>query len=79
MNPSNLKYCPCTLAEGFNTYSPSALRNMFFGKKVSHILDFDPPDVSEEVAEKFRQNSKTISISVPVPCVGWDILSVPPI
>ena len=63
MNPSDLKFCPCTLAEGFNTYSPSALRNMFFGKKVSHILDFDPPDVSEEVAEKFRQNSKTISIS----------------
>lgn len=63
MNPADLKYCPCTLAEGFNTYSPSALRNMFFGKKVSHILDFDPPDLSEEVAEKFRQNSKTISIS----------------
>ena len=63
MNPLNLKYCPCTLAEGFNTYSPSALRNMFFGKKVSHILDLDPPDISEEVAEKFRQNSKTISIS----------------
>ena len=63
MNPLDLKYCPSTLAEGFNTYSPSALRNMFFGKKVSHILDFDPPDVSEDVAEKFRQNSKTISIS----------------
>lgn len=63
MNSADLKYCPCTLAEGFNTYSPSALRNMFFGKKVSHILDFDPPDVSEEVAETFRQNSKTISIS----------------
>jgi len=63
MNPSNLKCCPCTLAEGFNTYSPSALRNMFFGKKVSHMLDFDPPDVSEEVAEKFRQNSKILSIS----------------
>lgn len=63
MNPSDLKCCPCTLAEGFNTYSPSALRNMFFGRKVSHVLDFDPPDVSEEVAEKFRQNSKTISIS----------------
>lgn len=63
MNPLDLKYCPCTLADGFNTYSPSALRNMFFGRKVSHILDFDPPAVSEEVAEKFRQNSKTISIS----------------
>ncbi len=63
MNPSDLKYCPCTLAEGFNSYSPSALRNMFFGRRVSHMLDFDAPDVSEEVAEKFRQNSKTISIS----------------
>jgi serine/threonine-protein kinase HipA len=63
MNPGELKYCPCTLAEGFNSYSPSALRNMFFGKKVSHILDLDPPDVSEDVAEQFRQNSKTISIS----------------
>lgn len=63
MNPLDLKYCPCTLAEGFSTYSPSALRNMFFGRRVSHILDFDPPAINEEVAEKFRQNSKTISIS----------------
>jgi len=63
MNPAGLKCCPCTLAEGFSTYSRSALRNMFFGRKVSHMLDFDPPDVSEEVAEKFRQNSKIISIS----------------
>jgi serine/threonine-protein kinase HipA len=63
MNPSDLKYCPSTLAEGFNTYSPSALRNMFFGKKVSHVLDFDAPDISEEVAEQFRQNSKTLSVS----------------
>ena len=63
MNPKNLKYCPSTLAEGFDTYSPSALRNMFFGKKVSHVLDFDAPDISEEVAEQFRQNSKTLSVS----------------
>ena len=63
MSPADLKYCPGTLAEGFNTYSPSALRNMFFGKKVSHVLDFDAPDMSEEAAERFRQNSKTLSIS----------------
>lgn len=63
MSPSKLKYCPSTLAEGFSTYSPSVLKNVFFGKKVSHLLDFDAPDESEEVAEKFRQNSKAISIS----------------
>ncbi|MEI7501332.1 MAG: HipA domain-containing protein [Bacteroidota bacterium] len=63
MNPGNLKYCPCTLAEGFDTYSPSALRNMFYGKKVNHVLDFEAPETNEEVAELFRQNSKIISIS----------------
>ncbi len=63
MNINNLKYCPCTLAEGFKTYSPSALRNMFYGKKVTHVLDFDAPEMNEDVAELFRQNSKLISIS----------------
>ena len=32
--------CPSTLAEGFTTYSPRALRHLFFGKKVSPYLDF---------------------------------------
>lgn len=63
MNLSELKYCPSTLAEGFSTYSSSAIRNMFYGKKVSHILDFDAPEVNEAVAEQLRQNSKIISIS----------------
>ena len=63
MNLDKIKYCPCTLAEGFNTYSPAALRLLFDRKKVSHILDFNAPKADEEVAEKLRQNSKTISIS----------------
>jgi serine/threonine-protein kinase HipA len=58
-----IKYCPGSLREGFTTYSPAVLKNMFFGKKVSHILDFDSPQVNPEVSEKFRQNSKIISIS----------------
>lgn len=40
----NLKYCPSTLKEGFDTYSPEACRLLFGGKQVSHILDFDSPD-----------------------------------
>jgi serine/threonine-protein kinase HipA len=63
MNLDEIKYCPCTLAEGFNTYSPAALRLLFDRKKVSHILDFNAPEADEEVAEKLRQNSITISIS----------------
>lgn len=63
MNRTHIKCCPSTLAEGFNTYSPSALRNVFFGRKVSHVLDFDAPNTDEEVAEKFRRNTSTLSIS----------------
>ena len=63
MNLDEIKYCPCTLAEGFNTYGPNALRLLFDRKKASHILDFNAPEADEEVAEKLRQNSKTISIS----------------
>lgn len=63
MNLKEIKYCPCTLSEGFNTYSPAGLRLLFNRKKVSHVLEFNAPKVDEEVAEKLRQNSKTISIS----------------
>jgi len=58
-----IKYCPGTLAEGFDTYSPTCLKRVFNGKKVSHILPYNPPDLSEEDAEKFQQNRKRISIS----------------
>ena len=39
-----LKFCPSTLKEGYNTYSPEACRKLFGGKQVSHILDFDSPN-----------------------------------
>jgi len=63
MNLNELKYCPGTLAEGFSSYSPGCLRNLFNGKKVSYILPYDPPQQSEEVAEQFMENRKRISIS----------------
>ena len=63
MNLADIKYCPSTLAEGHSAYSAAALRNLFNGRKVSHILEFDAPNVNEEVAEMLRQNSKNISIS----------------
>lgn len=63
MNLDELKYCPGTLAEGFSTYSPGCLRNLFNGKKVNHILPYDPPQQNEQVAEQFMENRKRISIS----------------
>jgi serine/threonine-protein kinase HipA len=63
MNLKVLHYCPGTLAEGFSTYSPSCLRNLFNGKKVNHILSYDQPQQNEEVAELFMENRKRISIS----------------
>ena len=55
-----LTNCPGTLAVGYDTYSQTALRRVFDGKKVSHLLDFsnegDPLDgIDEHIA--------TISIS----------------
>lgn len=58
-----VKYCPGTLAEGFDTFSQNGLSRVFGGKKVSHILPYSIPKENEEVAEKFMENRKRISIS----------------
>jgi serine/threonine-protein kinase HipA len=63
MNLQELDRCPGTLAAGFPTYSPGCLRNLFHGKKVSHILPYDPPQQNEEVEALFLENRKRISIS----------------
>lgn len=63
MDLDKLKSCPGTLADGFTTYSPACLRNLFNGKKVSHVLPYEPPLQSEEVAELFMENRIRISIS----------------
>lgn len=58
-----LTHCPSTLAEGYETYSPVALKNLFASKKVSHILPYDSPEKNEEDNEKFIENIEHISIS----------------
>ena len=35
-----LNVCPSLLSEGYHTYSPLALRRLFNGKQVSHLLSF---------------------------------------
>lgn len=57
-----IKYCPGTLAEGYNTYSKTCLNKLFSGKKVSHQLPYNSP-LSEEDSGMFLENRKRISIS----------------
>ena len=63
MSMPEIRYCPGTLTEGFDTYSRTCLKKVFHGKKVSHILPYNPPQVSDKDAEKFLENRKRISIS----------------
>ena len=63
MSLPDILYCPGILSEGNTTYSQTCLKRVFNGRKVSHILPYNPPSVSEEDAEKFIENRKRISIS----------------
>jgi serine/threonine-protein kinase HipA len=63
MSLPEINVCPGTLAEGFSSYSPSCLRNLFDGRKVSHILPFDSPQKNETEAALFAKNRERISIS----------------
>lgn len=58
-----LTYCPGTLATSHSTYSRACLRSLFNGRKVSHVLPYDPPQVSEETLAEFMENRKRLSVS----------------
>ncbi len=63
MRLPEIKYCPGTLAEGFNSYSRTCLNRLFQGKSVSHILPYDSPASNPETDELFEQNRKRTSVS----------------
>ncbi len=63
MNFPTIKYCPGTLAEGFETYSRTCLNRVFQGKKVNHVLPYYSPTYNSETDELFDENRKCISIS----------------
>lgn len=58
-----IKYCPGSLKEGYNTYSSAIIRRVFNGHKVPHILPFPSPEKEGPQQEKFFDNRKRISIS----------------
>lgn len=49
--------CPGNLTPGFDTYSPSCLRKLFDGKKISPVLGFDYDADSSELEESINQLS----------------------
>lgn len=61
MNNRIISVCPSTLTEGFDTYSPKALRTLFDGRRVSHQLNFTWED--DEAADDVSANMRNISIS----------------
>jgi serine/threonine-protein kinase HipA len=63
MNMPEIKYCPGTLAEGFETYSRACLNRVFQGKKVYHALPYDSPASNPETDELFEENRTRLSIS----------------
>lgn len=58
-----IKNCPSTLAIGYDTYSPTALKRVFNKQKVSHILPYESIEKNEDDAKLFMDNKKRISIS----------------
>lgn len=42
-----IKCCPSTLAEGYDTYSPQAVKRLFGGKRVSPFLDFNISELKQ--------------------------------
>lgn len=54
--------CPSTLAEGYNTYSPKAVRHFLAGKPVSHILPY-PSAPNGSDSSIFDANRRRFSLS----------------
>ena len=58
-----LSVCPSTLAEGFDSYSPAALRLLFDGAPVSHVLPFDSPNSENDDGGEYVLHIGRISLS----------------
>ena len=63
MSFPEIKYCPCTLSEGFDTYSKTGLNRVFQGKKVHHVLPYEAPTANSETDDLFEDNRKRLSLS----------------
>ena len=62
-----LNICPSTLVEGFQTYSPAAVKLLFDGNPVSHILPFRSPNNEEAENEIPSEQERSRYILKPAP------------
>ena len=67
---NELNVCPSTLAEGFKTYSPAALKLMFDGVQVSHVLSFNSPNNEEAEDGEYAKHVGRVSLSGVQPKAG---------
>ncbi|MBI1191704.1 MAG: type II toxin-antitoxin system HipA family toxin [Bacteroidetes bacterium] len=58
-----LTHCPGTLKAGYATYSSTALRRVFNGRLVSHILPYDCPASNAKTDAIYTRNRRRLSIS----------------
>ena len=65
-----LNICPSTLVEGFQTYSPAAVKLLFDGNPVSHILPFRSPNNEEAENEEYAKHVGRGSLSGVQPKAG---------
>ena len=63
MNTPEVKYCPGTLSARHYTYSRTCLKRLFNGRKVDHLLPYDPPSANESTYKLFMENHLRMSIS----------------
>ena len=63
MGQPEIEFCPGTLSEGFHTYSRTALKRVFQGRKVSHFLPYDAPSANPETGRMFVENRIRMSVS----------------
>ncbi|MEI7527211.1 MAG: HipA domain-containing protein [Mariniphaga sp.] len=63
MSLPEIKYCPGTLAKGYDTYSRTCLNRVFNGRSVHHVLPYDSPATIQETDDIFAENRKRFSIS----------------
>lgn len=63
MSMPEIRFCPGTLAPGFDSYSPTCLKRVFDGKKVRHVLPYESPQSDSDTDELFEENRSRMSIS----------------
>lgn len=70
MDSQETNRCPSLLIEGHSTYSPAALKKLFNGKSVNHILSFDSPASSNNDGQQAMKNAGRLSLSGAQPKFG---------